>query len=114
MNYGAQASLSRTLIFYFYILLVQATCVAFGDPHYRTFDGKTFNFMGRCQYVLAKDSENKFEVLQKNERCNGRATCTNAVTVTVKGLKIHVAKGGQVTVFGIAKRLPYNNKGIKS
>ena len=70
--------------------------------------------MGRCQYVLAKDSENKFEVLQKNEICNGVATtCTNAITVTVKGLKIHVAKGGQLTVFGISVRLPYNNRGKK-
>ena len=66
--------------------------------------------MGRCEYVLAKDVEN-FEVLQKNVVCGHGVTCANSVTVTVKGIKIHVARGGQVTVFGISANLPYTNRG---
>ncbi|XP_028406466.1 pro-epidermal growth factor-like [Dendronephthya gigantea] len=47
--------------------LVEATCVAHGDPHYRTFDGKRFDFMGKCEYVLAKDRvNNSFEIRQEN------------------------------------------------
>ena len=70
--------------------------------------------MGRCQYTLAKDAHKNFVVLTKNQPCgNGKVTCTNSVTVTVKGLKIHVARGPRVTVFGFSVRLPYNNKGKK-
>ena len=70
--------------------------------------------MGRCQYTLAKDAHKNFIVLTKNKPCgNGKVTCTDSVTVTVKGLTIHVRRGGQVTVFGASVRLPYKNKGKK-
>ena len=67
--------------------------------------------MGICEYVLSKNLDNNFLVLTKNERCNGRYSCVSSVTVTVKGLKIKLLKGGQFTVFGISKNAPYTNQG---
>ena len=91
---------------------MEATCSATGDPHYRTFDGKLFHYQGKCSYVLSEDVDNKFKVYSENEACfSGRFTCTKAITVKVKGLTMHVSRGGNVTVFGIAVGLPYKKQG---
>ena len=90
----------------------KATCSATGDPHYKTFDGRTIHFQGHCRYVLAKDVNNKFTVLGKNKYCGKKVTCTNEVTVKVNNLDIIIKRGGTVTVFGIVKSLPYSNRGV--
>jgi integrin beta 3 len=100
----------------FISLIVQATCSATGDPHYRTFDGKTYDFMGLCEYVLAKDTNNKFTVLGKNKPCGDlsrrpQVTCIYRVTVKVKGLDIKLLRGGLVQISGKNINLPYNNQG---
>ena len=95
----------------FLISASTTTCSATGDPHYRTFDGRLIHFQGECQYVLAKDVDNKFTVLGKNKKCGRAVSCTNEVTVKVKNLDIVIKRGGTVTVFGVVKGLPYSNRG---
>ena len=94
-----------------YFFLGTADCGGTGDPHYRTFDGKRFNFMGICEYVFSKDLNNNFLVLTKNEQCNGRASCISTVTVVVKKIKIKIFRNGHFTVFGKRKCAPYSNRG---
>lgn len=68
--------------------------------------------MGKCEYVLAKDSQKKFVIIQDNEPCGRKkASCTNAITLKIKGFEIRLVRGGNVTVNGTSVTLPYNNKG---
>lgn len=48
-----------------------ARCGAIGDPHYQTFDGKRFDFMGRCSYYLLK-RDNDLEITAENVACPGK------------------------------------------
>lgn len=56
-------------------------CTVFGDPHYRTFDGKFYSFKGACKYQLASDcSGHTFSIRVTND---ARATRFSAWTKTI-------------------------------
>ncbi|CAB4021859.1 von Willebrand factor-like, partial [Paramuricea clavata] len=93
--------------------LVKETCLARGDPHYSTFDGTRYDFMGKCEYVLAKDSRNNtFEVRQVNEPCgNGEPSCTKSLTVIFPNVTIQLLRGS-VMVNGTDIVLPATYGGV--
>ncbi|XP_012587079.1 PREDICTED: zonadhesin [Condylura cristata] len=88
-----------------------ATCFVYGDPHYLTFDGRPFSFMGKCTYILAQpcgsSTEPFFRVTAKNEeRVQEGMSCLKAVYVTVQETTITLLKGRRTLVEGQQATLP--------
>ncbi|XP_028410567.1 kielin/chordin-like protein [Dendronephthya gigantea] len=72
--------------------------------------------MGKCEYVLAKDSvNNTFEIRQVNEECgNGEPSCTKSLTVMFPNVTIQLLRGS-VTANGMTISLStmYMANGVK-
>lgn len=91
-------------------------CTVFGDPHYRTFDGRVFNFQGSCKYLLAKDGcglqrgNSSFSVRITNDARDSLAfswTRTITVRFAENDLKISLLQKMKVKVNGKKVTLPY-------
>ena len=91
-------------------------CFAYGDPHFKTFDNKWFDFMGICKYVLAKDYvTNLFDIIIENVACNqlNDVSCVKSVTVSLNGTDIMLNQHGRVSVNDTSVNLPYIGPGIQ-
>ncbi|XP_078582340.1 kielin/chordin-like protein isoform X1 [Branchiostoma floridae x Branchiostoma japonicum] len=87
-----------------------ATCTTFGDPHYRTFDGKMIHFQGTCVYTLAADCDGgDFEVLVQNDDRGafGAVSWTQESKIKLKGVEIELLQKWVVKVNGLEVNLPY-------
>ncbi|CAK6444538.1 unnamed protein product [Pipistrellus nathusii] len=88
-----------------------ATCLVYGDPHYLTFDGRHFSFMGKCTYILAQfcgnSTEPFFRVAGKNEEgAQEGMSCLNKVYVTLPETSITLLRDRRTLVEGQQVNLP--------
>ncbi|XP_026330001.1 hemocytin [Hyposmocoma kahamanoa] len=91
----------------------RARCSSIGDPHYTTFDGLKYDFMGHCTYTLMTGDNITIDV--ENVACSGavseamnltpykgegKPSCTKAVTINYGAVSLHLKQGGYILING--------------
>lgn len=84
-------------------------CTVFGDPHYKTFDGKFYSFQGSCKYQLVADCvNNTFSIRISNDARNtSHSSWTRTATIRIGPTKINMGKKMRIKVNGQRVMLPH-------
>ncbi|KAK3101259.1 hypothetical protein FSP39_002218 [Pinctada imbricata] len=91
-------------------------CTVSGDPHYRTFDDQTIDFVGTCQYTLTKSTTVNdtcafnIEVKNDNRGTNTAVSYTKYVEVKTSGVGAVLKKDGIVLVDQQSTSLPFESQ----
>ncbi|XP_068612287.1 zonadhesin, like [Brachionichthys hirsutus] len=89
-----------------------STCIATSDPHYTSFDKRSYSFMGNCSYLMSSACNATtlpyFEVYADNEnRYNAESiSYVKAAHVHVQAVTVSILRGGTVQVNGTKVNLP--------
>ncbi|KAL6264674.1 hypothetical protein P5V15_004774 [Pogonomyrmex californicus] len=84
-------------------------CTVFGDPHYRTFDGKFYSFKGACKYQLVTDClYHTFSIRVTNDAKKAQSSAwTKTIAIKIGDLKVNLGQKMRVKVNGKKVNVPY-------
>ncbi|XP_070558483.1 von Willebrand factor-like [Ptychodera flava] len=70
-------------------------CYTYGQTHYRTFDGLTYDFHGACSYLFAGDClGDSFKIHVHNQnRCRDQSYCRRSISLFVGGVEYRFDRG---------------------
>lgn len=92
----------------------EGVCMVFGDPHYKTFDGKMYRFQGVGKYQLVSDCHaHTFSIRVTNafQTKNRYSTLTKRVSIKSGGIRIILGQRLRVKVDGEQIKMPYKKDG---
>lgn len=88
--------------FTFYSYLFLGECDVWGDPHYTTFGGLSYDFFGNCTYTLVEEKIPKynFSVLVDNYFCIPfiKNSCPKGLIISYNGNVVHISTGREYVV----------------
>ncbi|KAF2359316.1 putative domain cysteine-rich [Trinorchestia longiramus] len=98
----------------------KGACLAFGMPHYRTFDGLHYDFQGDCKYTLAKDCRrrSKFQLKIINHPHSANSVLPFMRSLILKlhldgyKMKVTMMVSRKTKVNGSRVHLPYNHRDV--
>ncbi|KFD57009.1 hypothetical protein M513_02266, partial [Trichuris suis] len=92
------------------LLYPPAVAVLFGDSHYITFDSNSFDFVGKCSYLLARDfKEGRFSIWIDYEERDGKSQ-RRALTIEYINTKVEISFDGKVKVDDQHVHLPWKKE----
>ncbi|XP_077978947.1 mucin-2-like [Glandiceps talaboti] len=93
-----------------------STCVCWGKGHFRTFDGRRYQFEGTCTYSMAEDVDGTWGVRIRNINCDVPETCHKRVEVSLgigEASQTLVAEPNLLMINDAAiESLPYQQRGL--
>lgn len=82
---------------------------------YATFDGKHFEFAGKCNYIVSRDCKARtFSVHIVNKHNNSSQVNGTSLMVKIDDFKVRLGPSGRVSVGRTRVRLPHIRLGILS
>ncbi|KAF4518672.1 hypothetical protein B566_EDAN002706 [Ephemera danica] len=92
-----------------------ARCSVAEDKHFKTFDKRKYDFVGKCGYILLQTTNTSIETaLQRCSETRKKDSCTSGIIIKHNNIKISLSSPDEVRFNGLKiNRFPYKYDGVE-